>query len=113
MGFDHIESARAFHFDVLAEGAPKKRCTVTADLRLFLQHRIAIQEGPALSASKLAADMQNQVEGTHELTADDLLAYANRRTADEARRAATRRSRKAEQQELAPDVEPQHMTASV
>src|SRR3954447_21229471 len=99
MGFDHVESARAFHFDVLTEGEPKRRCTVNADLRLFLRYRVAIQEGPSLCACKLTADMQSNVEGTHELTADDLLAYTSRRAAEEARRAATRKSRGAEERE--------------
>jgi len=94
MGFDHVDSARAFHFDVFAEGVPKRRCTVTADLGLFLQHHVSIQEGPALCAGKLTADLQNQSEGGHELTADDLRGHTNRRDMDDALRAATRKSRK-------------------
>jgi len=94
MGFDHVDSARAFHFDVLADGQPKRRCTVTADLRLFLEHHVSIQEGPALCACKLNADLQNQSDAAHELTADDLRGHTNRRDVDQALRAATRKSRK-------------------
>ena len=97
MGFDQVQSGRAFHFDVFAEPEPKRRCTVIADLRLFSQHRVGIQEGPALCAGKLIADLQMRFDGTHELTAEDLRAYTNRRHADEERRAATRRSRRAEE----------------
>jgi hypothetical protein len=97
LGFDQVQSGRAFHFDVFAEPQPKKRCTVTADLRLFSQHRVGVQEGPALCAGKLIADLQIRFDGAHELTAEDLRAYTSRRRADEERRAATRRSRRAEE----------------
>src|SRR5438094_608986 len=106
MGFDHIQSARAFHFEVLREGEAKLRRTVVVDLRLFLEHRVSIQEGPALSACKLTADLQNPFVGTHELTADDLRAYAARRAADDARRAGARKSRRTEEDEFSPMAAP-------
>jgi hypothetical protein len=65
---------------------------VSADLSLFLQHHVGIQEGPTLCAKKLACDLQKPVVGSHELTNDDLLAYVNARELADAQKAASRRS---------------------
>jgi hypothetical protein len=72
VGFDHINGLRAFHFDVLGQGRAPRRCTIQADLRLFPQHGVAVQEGPALCARKLSFTLANSGTETHELTAEDL-----------------------------------------
>jgi hypothetical protein len=92
LGFEQQQNARSYQFDVLEKGQPTRRFTVIADLSLFLTHRVGIQEGPALSASKLAADLERNFDGVHELTAEDLRAHANARSVAEAQRAATRKS---------------------
>jgi hypothetical protein len=95
LGFEQQQSARSYRFDVVEKGQPIKHFIVTADLSLFHTHRAGIQEGPALSASKLVADLARDFAGAHELTAVDLLSYVSARSLSEAerveRRKATRR----------------------
>jgi hypothetical protein len=90
MGFDQRNNTRAYRFDRVAKGEPTVRIVMTADLRLFLAHRIGIQEGPALCAHKLAGDPDSAASGVKELTNDDLLAYARARALNEAHRAEIR-----------------------
>ena len=92
MGFEQLRNARAFRFDVVAKGEATKAAVVTADMSLFLQYRIGIQEGPTLCATKLTADIEQNVEGDHVLTADDLRLYSDSRAAAEERRLELRRS---------------------
>lgn len=92
MGFEQLQNARSYRFDVVEKGKPSRRCTVTADLSLFHSHGVVIQEGPSLSAGKLVADLEKDFWGVHELTADDLLSYATARSAAQAKRAESRRS---------------------
>jgi hypothetical protein len=65
---------------------------VTADLAMFLQHRIGIQEGPGLCARKLASDAQTPPIENIELTNDDLRAMVDARAVADARKAELRRS---------------------
>jgi len=92
LGFEQLKSARSYRFDVIEKGQPTKRFIVTADLSLFYTHRVGIQEGPTLSASKLIADLEKDFAGAHELTAEDLLSYVNARSMAEARRAQMRKA---------------------
>jgi hypothetical protein len=92
MGFDQQRNARTFRFDVVSKGEVTRHLLVTADLALFLTHRIGIQEGPSLCAQKLATDLDKGVEGSHELTEDDLREHAAARTLAEARRAEARKT---------------------
>ena len=102
LGFEQQQSTRrSYQFDVVKEGQPAKRFIVTADLSLFHSHGVGIQDGPALCASKLVADLERDFAGEHELTAEDLLSYVNARTLAEAKkdmRRAPRRSSPAAQQ---------------
>ena len=102
LGFEQQQSARSYRFDVVEKGQPTRRFIVTADLSLFRRHGVGIQEGPALSANKLAANLQSEFAGAHELTAEDLLSYANARSVAEARRAEMR---KAPRRRLSPGEE--------
>jgi hypothetical protein len=90
MGFDQRDNTRAYKFDGLAKGEPTVHFVITADLALFLKHRIGIQEGPALCAHKLADGPERAAPGHHELTNDDLLAYSTARAEAEARKAEIR-----------------------
>lgn len=92
LGFEQEQSARSYRFDVLEKGQPAKRFIVTADLSLFHTHRVGIQEGPALSASKLVADLESEFAGAHELTAEDLRAYLDARASADAKRAEMRKT---------------------
>ena len=94
LGFEQQQSARSYQFDVVEEGQPPKRFIVTADLSLFHTHRVGIQEGPALCASKLVADLERDFAGAHELTAEDLLSYVNARSLAEAKREMRRAPRR-------------------
>jgi hypothetical protein len=88
IGFDQKKNTRAYRFKGVIDGEAPAFFVVTADLALFLTHRIGIQEGPGLCVHKLAADLQNSVSGDHELTNDDLLAHANARALAGALKAA-------------------------
>src|SRR3954466_11529502 len=92
MGFDQEKNLRSYRFDAVEKGAPKREFVVTADLALFLTHRIAIQEGPNMCGIKLAANMESNSDGPHELTDADLRAHVVARAAAEARRAALGKS---------------------
>lgn len=91
MGFDQAKGVRVYRFDSIVERAPAIRYVVTADLTLFLKHRVGIQEGPSLCARKLAADIETLQQREHQLTNEDLLAYVTARSEAEARKAAARK----------------------
>ena len=102
LGFDHVQNARAFHFEVLQSGIPRKQFTVTADVRLFPQHQVGIQDGPALCAYKLSSNLAEGLQAADELTTEDLCAHTRRRDAESAARKATRRSKQADEQPDSP-----------
>jgi hypothetical protein len=91
MGFEQLRNARVFRFDILAKGEVTRQAVVTADMALFLQHRVGIQDGPTLCSVKLTADLEQSIEGEHTLTADDLRAYSDARLAAETKRIEARR----------------------
>lgn len=91
LGFDQQQNARSYRFDVIEKGQPTRHFTVNADLALFLANRVSIQEGPTLAATKLAAGLEKNIDGEHELTAEDLRSHANARSMAEALRAETRK----------------------
>jgi hypothetical protein len=92
MGFEQLESARGYRFDLVTKGDPPRRFVVTVDLALFRMHSVGIQEGPRLCAQKLLGDLEKNAEGAHELTTEDLRAYAQERAAAEARKMEARRN---------------------
>jgi len=91
MGFDQRQNARAFRFDVMAKGETTKQAVVTADMTLFLQFRVGIQDAPTLCASKLVSDIEKNFDGEHVLSGDDLRAHSESRAAAEQRRLEMRR----------------------
>jgi hypothetical protein len=92
LGFDQTQNRRAYRFDGLTKGEPTVHFVVTADLAMFLKHRIGIQEGPGLCARKLASDAQTPCQENVELTNDDLRAMVDARAVADARKAELRRS---------------------
>jgi hypothetical protein len=92
LGFDQSENTRSFRYDVIAKGETKRQAVITADMALFLQHHIAIQEGPAVCAVKLTSDLERNFEGEHVLVAEDLQAQVEIRAANEAKRIEARRA---------------------
>jgi hypothetical protein len=92
LGFDQLQNARAFRFDIMNKGEATRQAVVTADLALFLEHHVGIQDGPTLCASKLCSDLENSIEGAHTLTADDIRAHAEARATAEAKRIEARRN---------------------
>ena len=91
MGFDQKQNTRTYRFDGLANGQPTVHFVVSADLALFLAHRIGIQEGPTLCANKLSSTLDPDSDTNLELTNDDLRAHASARSLAEARKAEARR----------------------
>ena len=91
LGFDQQQNARSYRFEVTEEGQPTKRFTVNADMALFLAHRVSIQEGPTLAASKLTVALGRNFDGVYELTLEDLRSYVNARSIAEAQRAERRK----------------------
>src|SRR6185312_2989918 len=92
MGFDQTLNRRVYKFDYCSKGSPPAGFLVSADIALFLKHHISIQEGPSLCARKLANDIETMQPGEHELTNDDLLAFASDRAAAAALKAEQRKS---------------------
>ena len=76
MGFDQHDNTRVYKFDGVEGGHRIAQLVITTDLTLFLKHHIAIQEGPDLCARKLTADRAGLGQQDHELTNEDLLAFA-------------------------------------
>jgi hypothetical protein len=91
LGFDQLQNARAFRFEVVVKGATTMQAVVVADMALFLEYRVGIQDGPSLCASRLTADLEQNAEGGHVLTADDLRGFSERRAAAERKRMEMRR----------------------
>jgi hypothetical protein len=92
LGFEQLRNARAYRFDVIEKGQPARHFVVTADLTLFLAHRVGIQEGPTLCANKLTADLEGNVDGNHELNAEDFRSHVTARSLADAQRAEARRT---------------------
>ncbi len=92
LGFDQLQNARVFRFDIITKGEVTRQAIVTCDLALFLQHHVGIQDGPTLCANKLSADLESSFEGAHVLTADDIRAHADARVAAETKRIEARRT---------------------
>jgi hypothetical protein len=91
MGFDQKQNTRTYRFERVAKGEPTILFVITADLALFLKHHVGIQEGPALCAHKLTA-AEAIDGGDHQLTNEDILAYATACAAEGARKAEARRA---------------------
>jgi hypothetical protein len=104
LGFDHIQNARAFHFEVLQAGTPRKQFTVTADVRLFPQHQVGIQDGPELCALKLGSNLSDGLQAAEELTTDDLSAYTRKRDAEAAAKKTVRKSKQADGHSYSPSA---------
>ncbi len=92
LGFDQRENSRVFRFDVHSGGRSIKEVAVTADMVLFRDYRVAIQEGPFLCGNKLAADLERGWDGEHELTAADVRAHADGKALADAERASARKA---------------------
>ena len=91
LGFDQRQNSRVYQFDVRIAGGLTKQVSVTADMAVFRNHSVPIQEGPFLSGNKLTTDLERGWEGQHELTAADLRAHTDAKARAEAQRAATRK----------------------
>lgn len=92
LGFDQRQNSRVYRFDVRGVGGLTQQVSVTADIAVFRDHSVGIQEGPFLSGNKLTADLGRGWEGEHELTADDVRAYADAKALADAQRASARKS---------------------
>lgn len=92
LGFEQRQNSRVYRFDVRTPGCLTKEVSVTADIAVFRDHTVGIQEGPFLSGHKLTADLERGWEGEHELTAADVRAYADDKALADARRAAARKA---------------------
>ena len=92
LGFDQRQNCRVYRFDVRIDGRLTKQASVTADLAVFRNHRVGIQEGPSLSGNKLTADMERGWEGEHELTAADVRTYADATALATEKRASARKA---------------------
>lgn len=87
VGFEQAGGRRLYQFECEAG-----RVAVMAELALFAAHGVSMQEGPALSAQKLAKLGEGAVWEGLELTAGELRSYAAER-AMAASRLATARKR--------------------
>jgi len=80
VGFNQDQQTRSFRFQVIVAGEPTRDYVVTADVRLFQKHHVGIQEGPALCARILLAQLaasneQRQRSMSAVLCEKDLIAH--------------------------------------
>lgn len=101
-GFDQPGSLRLYRFSAVARGEPTRHFIVSVDLGLFLKHRVALQEAPALCLRKLSRADLKATPGRHELTEGDLTAYVSDRAAIAARNLQRRRWHKPRRPTAAP-----------
>lgn len=92
LGFDQLEKARAYRFGVMSRPEDERQFVVTVDLALFHKHGVGIQEGPSLCALKLAADLLEPSQVTHELTTEDFQVFVKARTAEQERKLQARKA---------------------
>jgi hypothetical protein len=92
LGFDQMQNSRVYRFEVREKGLPNRQLVVTANMDVFRNYSVGIQEGPTLSGNKLTADLERGWELEHELTAADVRAYAASKSLAEAQRVAARKS---------------------
>ena len=92
LGFDQRQNSRVYRFDVRMDGQLTKEVSIAADISIFRDYSVGIQEGPSLSGNKLTADLERGWEGDHELTAADVRAYADAKALADAQRARTRKA---------------------
>ena len=92
-GFDQLLNKRSYKFEAALPDRTTAHYVVSVEINLFLKHHVSIQDGPSLCATKLTADLEANLDGVHELTNQDLLAYAAGRAAKEALKADLRRSK--------------------
>ncbi len=92
LGFDQRQNSRVYRFDVRIQGALTKEVSISADISVFRDHHVGIQEGPILCGHKLTADLERGWEGDHELTAADVQAFADTKALADAQRAAARKA---------------------
>jgi len=92
LGFEQRQNSRLYRFDVHSDGRLTKQALVTADMAVFRNQSVGIQEGPSLSASKLTADLERGWDGEHELTAADLRAHTDAKALADAQRASSRKA---------------------
>ncbi len=92
LGFDQRQNSRVYRFDVRSDGRLTKEVSISADISIFRDHSVGIQEGPILSGNKLAADLERGWEGEHELTAADVQAFADTKALADGQRAGARKA---------------------
>lgn len=81
MGFEQSGTIRAYRFQRIARGEETREFIVNADLALFVQHHIGIQEGPALSLRLLSEGLHSTVPPSQSLSQLDMLAHLARQPA--------------------------------
>jgi len=91
LGFEQNQNSRVFRFEIRTDGRLTKQASVSADMAVFRNHGIGIQEGPLLCGNKLTADLERGWDGEHELTAVDVRSYADSRALANAQRASARK----------------------
>ena len=92
LGFDQRQNSRVYRFYVRTGGRLARRVSISADMAVFRTYSVGIQEGPLLSETKLTADLERGWEGEHELTADDVRAYADTKALAATQRASARKA---------------------
>ena len=104
MGFTQEASLRCFHFQrILSQSRlsnlPKVvQFTLRADMSLFMQHHIPVQEGPAIClrilTDNLAGSDENEVtSASYAVTKEDLSTFVSARTLVAEAKAARRKPR--------------------
>jgi hypothetical protein len=78
VGFDHEKNIRTYRFERFSPGEPTERFFVDTDVALFGQHKVKLQEGPALCLHLLAQALGAEPAGPqtpHAVTEQHMLAF--------------------------------------
>lgn len=89
VGFEQTGNVRRFHFESVASGQTARRYVVTVDLALLVEHRVGVQDAPALCLRKLLDRLADSPGADRdELNEADLAEFVRLRAAAAAERKA-------------------------
>jgi hypothetical protein len=90
-GFSHRRNVRVFRFQRVDSARVRTLFTVDVDLGSLARFKISVQEAPLMCVRLLEAQSEADANCTLELTADDMKAFVDQRSAAMSERTKKRR----------------------
>jgi cold shock CspA family protein len=79
VGFEQTEGMRSYKFERTPPGENMKTVVVTTDMAIFTQHRVLLQDGPALCLRLLETESASDDRYRFALTETDLITFLEAR----------------------------------